>query len=179
MASVTYKNQPGIDKTKGCIPLAGTKHLYTVSKVLWHPEIEDFLKTLFIGRTLHVCCGKSKLGDVRLDLNEPTADIKCDAQDMREFVKDNEYDTVLCDPPYNGDFQWNHNLLSELARVSSKRLIFQHWFVPATPKGLYKKAENKFHLVDVYVWQPRTYFGRAQLISVFDFTAISPLLQYQ
>jgi hypothetical protein len=168
MANVTYKNQPAIDSTNGSIPLAGTSHLYTVNKVLWPESIEDFLKTLFVGKTLHVCCGKSKLGDVRLDLNEETADIKCDAQDMSGVVKDDEYETVLCDPPYNGRFKWNHNLLKELSRVASKRIIFQHWFIPATSSGKYRKAQEKFMLTNCYVWQPRTYFGRVQVVSVFD-----------
>ena len=30
MATVTYKNQPAIDKTKGKIPLAGNSHVYRV-----------------------------------------------------------------------------------------------------------------------------------------------------
>lgn len=168
MANVTYKNQPAIDASHGKIPLAGTSHIYKVNKVLWPDSIEDFLKTLFIGRTLHACCGKSKLGDVRLDLHEDNVDIKCDASNMSLYVKDNEYDTVLCDPPYNGKFQWNHDLLKELSRVASKRIIFQHWFIPANSNGLYKKSNDKFYLGDCYVWQPRTYFGRAQIVSVFD-----------
>lgn len=168
MATVSYKNQPAIEATKGNVPLAGTSHIYTVKKVLWPENIEQFLTTLFVGRTLHVCCGKSQLGDVRLDLNEPNADIRCDASNMREHVSDEAFETVLCDPPYNGKFQWNHDLLSELARVASRRIIFQHWFIPATPTGLYKKAQEKFALVDAFVWQPRTYFGRVQVVSVFD-----------
>lgn len=168
MATVTYKNQPAIHATRGSVPLAGTSHLYTVNKVLWPDSIEQFLPTLFVGKTLHVCCGKSTLGDVRLDLNEDNVDIKCDAANMREFVADSQFDTVLCDPPYNGKFQWNHDLLSELARVADKRIIFQHWFIPANSKGLYKKAQEKFYLSAAYVWQPRSYFGRAQIISVFD-----------
>jgi tRNA G10 N-methylase Trm11 len=104
---------------------------------------------------------------VRLDLNEDV-DIKCDAANMNDFVKDNEFDTVLCDPPYNGKFQWNHDLLKELSRVASKRIIFQHWFIPANSNGLYKKANEKFHLTECYVWQPKTYFGRAQIVSVFN-----------
>lgn len=168
MPNVTYKNQPAIDASNGSIPLAGTSHLYTVKKVLWPDSIEGFLKTLFVGKTLHVCCGKSKLGDVRLDLNEETADIRCDASNMSDFVKDNQFETVLCDPPYNGKFQWNHDLLTELSRVASKRIIFQHWFIPANPNGLYKKANEKFHLEECYVWQPKTYFGRAQIVSVFN-----------
>ncbi len=169
MASVTYKNQPAIDKTKGNVPLAGTSHVYTVKKKLWNDSIEDVLSGLFIGKTLHVCCGKSNLGDIRLDLDiDNNPDIICDASNMSGFVKDNEFDTVLCDPPYNGKFQWNHDLLKELSRVANKRIIFQHWFIPANPNGKYKKAQEKFELTDVLVWQPKTYFGRVQVISVFD-----------
>ena len=168
MGSVTYHNQPAIQQSHGNVPLAGTSHVYTVGKLLWPCAVEEHLKSLFIGRTLHVCCGKSKLGDVRLDLNEPTADLHCDAADMRSCVKDDEYATVIADPPYNGQFQWNHDLLKELARVASRRIIFQHWFIPANKMGRYKKAQQKFGLSAVYLWQPRTYFGRVQVISVFD-----------
>lgn len=167
MATVSYKNQPAINKTKGNVPLSGNSHVYTVGKKLWSESTEEFLQTLFIGRTLHACCGKSRIGDVLLDINEDHVHIKCDAANM-ECIKDDEFDTVLCDPPYNGEFQWNHDLLKELSRVASKRIIFQHWFIPATPQGLYKKAQNKFELVAVHVWQPKTYFGRVNVISVFD-----------
>jgi hypothetical protein len=165
---LNYVNQPAIAATNGSVPLAGTTHLYTVNRVLWPKSIESFLESLFVGRVLHVCCGKSKLGDVRLDLNEPGVDICCDGSDMSNHVGDDSFATTLCDPPYNGQFQWNHNLLSELARVASQRIIFQHWFIPATSKGLYKKAQEKFALSQVFVWQPTTYFGRAQIVSVFD-----------
>lgn len=169
MASVTYKNQPAINRTKGNVPLAGTSHVYTISKKLWHENIEETLQNLFIGTTLHVCCGKSLLGDVRIDLDKSNnPDFVCDAANMKSIIADNQYDTVLCDPPYNGNFQWNHDLLLELSRVASQRIIFQHWFIPANPNGLYKKAQEKFELTDVLVWQPKTYFGRVNVISVFD-----------
>lgn len=167
MSTVSYKNQPAIDATKGNVPLAGTSHVYRVTKKLWPDSIEDVLSKMLIGSSLHVCCGKSLLGTVRVDAdpaNNP--DYVADATDLP--FADDFFDTVLCDPPYNGKFQWNHDLLTELARVASKRIIFQHWFMPATPKGLYKKAQEKFALSDVMVWQPRTYFGRVQVISVFD-----------
>lgn len=149
---VTYRNQPAIQATHGNVPLAGTDHVYTVAKLLWPHSIEALLASLFVGRTLHVCCGKSRLGDVRLDLNEPDADIVCDAANMQGYVGDREYDTVLCDPPYNGKFQWNHNLLHELARVARRRIIFQHWFIPATPKGRYRKAQREWGLTQMYAW---------------------------
>jgi hypothetical protein len=87
---------------------------------------------------------------------------------MKGFVKDGEFSCSICDPPYNGKFQWNHDLLSELARVTNTRIIFQHWFIPANSDGGYKKANETWKLTQVYIWQPRTYFGRAQIVSVFD-----------
>jgi hypothetical protein len=166
MATVTYKNQPAIEKTKGAVPLAGTSHVYTVTKVLWPEAVEEFISTLLLPRSLHVCCGKSKLGDVRFDsdpANEP--DVLGDASKMP--FEDESFESVLCDPPYNGKFQWNHDLLKELSRIASKRIIFQHWFMPADHEGQWKKW-HKFKLSAAYIWQPRTYFGRMQVISVFD-----------
>lgn len=167
MSTVTYKNQPGIHATRGAVPLAGTSHLYTVTKVLWAESIEDTLQSLLIGTTLHACCGASQLGDIRFDLDaNHLPNVIGDAARF-PFANDS-VDTVLCDPPYNGKFQWNHDLLAELPRVASQRIIFQHWFLPANKDGLYKKAQSKFQLTQVYVWQGQAYFGRAQIISVFD-----------
>ena len=166
MPTVTYKNQPGIEATKGTVPLAGTKHIYTVSKVLWPEAVTEVLESLLIPRSLHVCCGKSQLGDVRYD-NDPAnnPDVLGDAAKLP--FDDASFESVLCDPPYNGKFQWNHDMLSELSRVAAKRIIFQHWFIPADCEGRWKKW-HKFEMSQVYLWQPRTYFGRAQVISVFD-----------
>jgi len=108
---------------------------------------------------------KSQLGDRRLDLYEPTADVIADI--ARLPFRDESWDTVLIDPPHNSRMQWNHDMLSELARVARIRIIFQHWFLPANKNGKFKKA-HKFKLVEVAVWQPRTYFGRANVISIFD-----------
>jgi hypothetical protein len=170
MGTVTYVNQPAIHRTRGSVPLAGTAHVYTARKVLWPGEIEGLLQSLLIGLSLHVCCGQSRLGDLRVDSDSAcNPDVLCeDASNMSDLFESNSFDTVLCDPPYNGKFQWNHDLLSELARIASKRIVFQHWFIPARKDGAYKKAHDKFSLSSVYVWQPRTYFGRVQVISVFD-----------
>lgn len=164
-STVTYHNQPGIHATRGTVPLEGTSHIYTVNKLLWPEEVESVLASLLIGRSLHLCCGRSKLGTVRLDLYEEDVDIRADAANTG--LADKSFDTVLCDPPYNGNFQWNHDLLKELARLASRRIVFQHWFIPANPDGYYKKA-HYFQLAEIYAWQPKTYFGRAQLISVFN-----------
>ena len=113
MASVTYKNQPGIDKTKGNIPLAGTKHLYTVKEVLWPEQVSGVLKALLISPSLHVCSGLSPLGDVRADFDPLVKpQVLCNAAALP--FPDASFASVLCDPPYNGSMQWNHDLLCEL-----------------------------------------------------------------
>jgi len=166
MSTVTYKKQPAIHATRGSVPLAGTAHVYRVKSVLWPEAVSNLIRSLFVGRTLHVCCGHSPVGDIRCDADESVRpDVKCDATSLP--FADKAFDTVLCDPPYNGKFRWNHDLLSELSRVAGSRIIFQHWFIPADKDGLWKKW-HRFYLSDAFVWQPRTYFGRAQIISVFD-----------
>lgn len=166
MGTVTYKKQQSAAAAlKAGVPLAGTSHVYKVNSVLWPEAVASFIETILIPKTLHVCCGKSTIGDLRVDLFDETADVKMDAAKM-DF-KDNSFETVLCDPPYNGKMQWNHDLLCELSRIASKRIIFQHWFIPADPYGQWKKF-NEFRLKDIFVWQPKTYFGRVNVISVFD-----------
>lgn len=182
MSTVTYNHQPAIHKTRGTVPLAGTEFVYTVKKVLWPQEVEDYIQSKLIGYTLHICCGKSQLGDVRLDRYDPIVDVKADAARL-PFEK--SFDTVLIDPPYNSKFQWMHDMLNELHRVARKRIIFQHWFSPIDKYGRFKKANvfqlnemvavpvivsdsHEFLLSEMTSWMPRTYFGRMQIISILD-----------
>ena len=165
MPTVTYKAQPAIHATRGAVAEGGNEIPYTVSKILWPKQVERWVGDRLVGRSLHVCCGKSMLGTVRLDLYEPSANVRADA--ARLPFADGSFDTVFCDPPYNGKMQWAHDVLSELARVSSRRIIFQHWFAPVDRKGQYKKA-NRFKLIETAVWQGHAYFGRAQIITVFE-----------
>jgi hypothetical protein len=167
VATVTYKHQPGIHATRGAVPLAGTSHLYTVTKLLWPEAVQAHVQGLIRGTSLHVCCGASPLGDVRLDRDAAHRPDVIASADALPFP-DNSFHTLVCDPPYNGKMRFQHDLLSELSRVASERIVFQHWFIPATPQGYWKKAQEKFRLTDLYAWQGRTYFGRAQIISVFD-----------
>jgi hypothetical protein len=166
MSTVTYKNQPAIERTRGRVPLAGTSHLYRVKRVLWPEAVHSVLGELLIPNSLHVCLGHSPLGDIRVDADKLVSPhIICDAS--RLPFADQSFNSVLCDPPYNGRFQWNHDMLSELSRVAKRRIIFQHWFIPADQDGRWKKF-HRFQRTAVYAWQPKTYFGRAQIITVFD-----------
>lgn len=170
MGPVTHKHQPAIAATGGSVAMTGNDIPYTVNKLLWPEQVESWLRARLIYPALHVCCGKSKLGDYRVDMYEPDCDINCDAASMP--FDDKSFNSVLCDPPYNGKFQWNHDVLSELSRVAVKRIIFQHWFMPVNNHGFYKKA-HRFRLTDLAVWQPRTYFGRVQVITVVDDLSIT------
>lgn len=101
MATVTYKNQPAIERTKGRVPLAGTSHLYRVSQLLWPNAVESFLKTLLIPKSLHLCCGQSLIGDVRADLDAGVfPHVVCDAAKLP--FADESFDSVLCDPFITG-----------------------------------------------------------------------------
>lgn len=46
-------------------------------RVLWEydQEEERFYETLLKGRTLHVCCGKSRMGDVRVDIRPQAPEV--------------------------------------------------------------------------------------------------------
>jgi hypothetical protein len=166
MSTVTYKNQPAIERTRGKVPLAGTSHLYRVKRILWPRSVESVLRGLLVPTSLHVCSGHSLLGDIRVDSDRAVSPhIVGDA--ARLPFADQSINSVLCDPPYNGRFQWNHDMLSELSRVARRRIIFQHRFMPADRLGRWKKF-HKFRVTVVYAWQPKTYFGRAQIITVFD-----------
>lgn len=206
MSTVTYHKQPAIHKTRGSIPLAGTAYLYRVKGILWPEEVEKWISKRLISPTLHVCCGKSQLGDIRSDLYEEVVDVQANMN--RLPFSDNSFATILIDPPYNSRFQIMHDMLNELHRVARERIIFQHHFSPVDKDGYFKKCHafrlkeaailpempnkmlsefvlavrdgdeyylvkveesgKKFILKDLTYWQPRTYFGRVQLISVMD-----------
>ena len=83
---------------------------------------------LIEGSTLHVCCGSSGLGDVRIDLHTE-ADVKADMFHL-PFRRET-FDTVLCDPPWNLPYHVRFKLLYELRDVLKPggRLIFNSlWF---------------------------------------------------
>jgi len=165
MSTVTYKNQPAIHQTLAHVPEHGYSAPYTVKTLLWPKQVHAWVYRQLLGYSLHICCGKSKIGNVRIDLHEEDINVRADAAKLP--FKDESFDTVLIDPPYNGVFRWNHDMLAELSRVARQRIIFQHWFIPVNSSGKYKKC-HRFSLSNMAVWQGRTYFGRAQIISVFD-----------
>ena len=93
-----------------------------ILKANWvHPkEVESWLYKMKIGYTLNVCCGMSRVGNVRLDITPHTE--RTEEGDL--FALDYpplSFDTVICDPPfsYYNKFKW----IYKLAEIPRKRLI--------------------------------------------------------
>ena len=99
--------------------------------------------------TLHLFCGLSSLGDVRVDLDATSsATIRADILPFLAETGKAIYRTVVADPPYNGkyqaeygvsgtDFGGNEKNLGQLLKAMFRvcepggLLIFKHWFDPA------------------------------------------------
>ena len=100
---------------------------------------------------LNVCCGLSKIGDIRYDVNENTTRTEYgDLFDLKHLPS-NIVDWVYCDPPFDyyvkGDnrFSWQH----ELFRICRKGLITQRPKVKSPVKAVfrtYRVIENKIGL---------------------------------
>jgi SAM-dependent methyltransferase len=67
---------------------------------------------------LNVCAGSSRLGDVKVDLCHPAADVRADARALP--FPDRSFGTVFIDPPYRmpgNDLVERQHVVSEAGRV--------------------------------------------------------------
>lgn len=84
------------------------------------PDVERWLDKMKLGKTLNVCCGMSKVGDVRIDTDAKTN--RTEAGDVMKLTfKPGSFDTVICDPPfsYYNHFKW----LQRLGDIAKKRML--------------------------------------------------------
>ena len=77
-------------------------------------DVESFLRRLLISPSLHVACGLSRIGDVRLDLST-RADVRGDM--FRLPFRGGAFASVLIDPPWHLPYHVRPQLAKELARV--------------------------------------------------------------
>lgn len=90
-----------------------------------HPDyVEKWLNDMALGRTLNVCCGLSRVGEVRLDLNINTN--RTEPGDLFKLPYTGaSFDTVICDPPYSYynfakyPFAW----ILRLSDISKRRML--------------------------------------------------------
>lgn len=116
------------------------------------PDVERWLSKMVTGTSLNVCCGMSRVGDVRVDISEGTN--RTEAGDLFNLrFLPLSFDTVICDPPfeYYNRFKWAQNL-GHLAR---KRLILSvDRSLPRLKRGAWKYPE--LYAVGIYAF-PSSY----------------------
>lgn len=128
---------------------------------LWEDEVEEFVKKRIKGYSLNVPCGKSKLGDVRLDLRQDLS--------MREaynFFKDeipfphNTFDTVISDPPWKIGHYFRPRLFFKLVEVCKVGgiIIYNATWIPTSK---YVK------LKETWIRQS-SQFSNVSIISIFQ-----------
>jgi len=98
---------------------------------IWDKSETAFYQGKLEGLVLHVCCGESLVGDVRIDIEaqepHPRDFILADYRHLP--IRDKAFTSVICDPKWGktervdeGIIQW----LSELRRVSNKKVVIVH-----------------------------------------------------
>jgi hypothetical protein len=100
-----------------------TKYIEAFS---WTSTIERFLSEIIEEKPLlHVCSGKSELGDVTVD-KYTEADYQCD---MRKLpFADDSFGAVFCDPPWNvGMKKEVAEAMPELLRVAPVVYLMSCW----------------------------------------------------
>lgn len=95
--------------------------------------MENFIASRKEGFSIHVCCGSSPLGDLRIDKYLDNVDIKADMLQLP--IKTGVADTVICDPPWKTDGKVRATLSYELRRVLrlGGKLIFNALWFPLVP----------------------------------------------
>lgn len=106
----------------------GSKHFYR--EIYSGSSWNQFVRGHVTGSLLQVCCGASRLGDVRVDLDPTAPAVNCLADMRRLPFPDGSFDTVCCDPIYSLPHPDRIHLQRELARVARKRLLFKAPWIP-------------------------------------------------
>jgi len=113
----------------------------------------ESVKEYCLGTVLNVCSGKSRLGDLLIDLDPTTnPDLVADCKHLP--IRDNSFDTVMIDPPYqyfvtgSDRFRW----FNRLADIARKRVILSI--------GQIAIRLNKFTLTDITAVITNTFFVR-------------------
>jgi len=102
---------------------------------IWPESIERLFRSQSDGETLHVCCGESDVGDVRLDRDpEREPDV---VADMRNLPFANaKFDTVVADPPWKAiaGLGKTHQVFLELVRVTRPRgqILWNAYTIPSS-----------------------------------------------
>jgi len=120
-------------------------------------DVEAFLQRLLVPPSLHVACGESALGDVRVDL-VTRADVRGDM--LRLPFRDGAFASVQIDPPWHLPYHVRPQLAKELARVlrPEGRLVLN------APWSL--RLKGILELVEVF-WSPAPTWRNCPLVMIY------------
>ena len=124
----------------------------------WPQDITDEVESrLLPGRTLNICAGASRLGDVKIDLDPQNAEVQ--KGDMRDLQFENEsFENVIIDPPWKLGYYQRFRPFYEAVRVCKRGgLVFYNatWIPPS----------DECELVGVYVRRD-SHWGNVSVVSI-------------
>lgn len=96
------------------------KNLALQANWIHPPRVETWLRSMVIGNCLNVCCGKSFVGETRIDLfDEANLTMKADCKHLP--FRPGSFDTVICDPPFSyfNRFKW----IVSMSWIAKKRFM--------------------------------------------------------
>lgn len=125
----------------------------------WPQDITNQVELLLKeGRTLNICAGNNRLGDVKIDL-EPKNE-KVDKMNMRDLqFPDKSFDNVIIDPPWKLGYYQRFRPFYEAVRVTkiSGNIFYNANWIPHS---------DQCKLINVYVRRD-SHWGNVSIISHF------------
>jgi len=133
----------------------------------WSEEITDNVEALLKeGKTLNICAGNNRLGDVKIDLDPKNQEIL--KMDMRNLKFDSKtFDNVIIDPPWKLGYYQRFRPFYEAVRVTKigGLIIYNANWIPHA---------NNTELLDVYV-RRESHWGNISVFSVFRKISEDPI----
>jgi ubiquinone/menaquinone biosynthesis C-methylase UbiE len=116
---------------------------------IWPEQVEDLIRPLIEGRSLNICAGLSSLGDVKVDIEPRNENVQLGDMNNLDF-KDNEFDTVISDPPWKIGFFNRMKPFFEAVRVCKVggRIIYNCTWKPVNKcvelEKVYLRTDNNW-----------------------------------
>ena len=126
---------------------------------VWNGEVSDYVKDKVKGYSLNVCAGKSKIGDVKIDLDpQDKSVIKGDMRELK--FKDNTFDCVIQDPPWKIGFYQRMKPFFECVRVCKVGgiIIYNAYWIPT----------SKYTKLKECIIRQDTDWSNTSIISIFE-----------
>ena len=135
-----------------------TRKTKLIDSWVWNKSVQDFIADKMKGYSLNVCAGKSKLGDVKIDL-DPT-DRSVIKGEMKNLPFDDEtFDTICSDPPWKIGYFDRWKPFLECVRVCKVggRVIYNAYWIP----------DSKQVKLDKVIVRQDSAFTNTSIISIF------------